>query len=51
MKETEVIDLLVEIFGWDATDQHARFEALRTLRSKRGEPEPNWDDFNAGTER
>ncbi len=51
MTESEVIDLLVELFGWDTTDQHARFEALRTLREKRGEPAPNFDDFAAGITR
>lgn len=50
MTEAEEIDLLVELFRWDSTDE-ARFAALVILRRARRQEPPLWDDYKAGTKR
>lgn len=45
--EEATVELLCEIFGWDAT--HAsKYSALRILRNARGEPAPTPDDYRVG---
>lgn len=50
MTESEKVDMLLEIFGWDDTAV-SRYHALRILRGARGEDPPLFDDFKVKDDR
>lgn len=50
MNEEEVVDMLLDLFGWD-TSFDSRYAALVILRRARREEPPTPDDYKAGVRR